>query len=194
MRVRERCAAWEFLSQSPLQMTFKCPICSLFAATTFKRVLHHVGTSHAHEPGFFIRCSVPRTYKNFYSYKNHLYTKHRELVMGTSSVVSDSTASSQVTEFEDLELSESSSQQANPPSITPVQKCRREAALFALKAKHVHKVSQSSLNGFLCDFSTMLEFRVQQLEAGVRKVLGGNDHPLSQKVHEVFTSPAHFVG
>ena len=35
----------------------------------------------------------------------------------------------------------------------------------------------------------MLEFRVQQLEAGVIKVLGGNDHPLSQKVHEVFTSP-----
>ena len=57
--------------------------------------------------------------------------------MRMSSVVSDSTASSQVTKFKDLEFSESSSQLANPPSIMPVQKRRREAALFA---KHVHKV------------------------------------------------------
>ena len=63
----------------------------------------------------------------------------------------------------------------------------REAALFILKAKHLHKVSQNTLNRLQCDFSSMLEATVHQLEVGVMDLL--HMSPLREQVRTVFHSP-----
>ena len=46
-------------------MVLHCPLCRSFAATTYKGVLHHLGTVHAHEARFHVQCDFlgcPRTY------------------------------------------------------------------------------------------------------------------------------------
>ena len=63
---------------------FKCSICSFFASTTYKGVLRHLGTVNAHNAGFHVVCASPdclQPYKNFHSYKTHLYRKHREMLV-----------------------------------------------------------------------------------------------------------------
>ena len=84
-----------------------CPLCSTFAAKDLKGVLRHMGTIHAHEAGFYVRCQVkdcPYTYTNYHSYKKHLYKKHRD-VLG---VLSHHTAGNVSTTTCDLDRSASS--------------------------------------------------------------------------------------
>ena len=80
-------------------MVVVCPLCSSFVAKDLKGVLRHMGTVHAHEAGFYVRCYVqecPATYSNFHSYKKHLYKKHRD-VLGVSSCDSSANYSSDTT-------------------------------------------------------------------------------------------------
>ena len=74
--------------------------------------------------------------------------------------------------------------QSTLPTDLPV--CKKDAALFVLKCKHIHKVSQRSLNGLLCDFCTMLELRVDFLKTQVDEVVS-ND--VKQQISTIFQSP-----
>lgn len=55
-------------------------------------------------------------------------------------------------------------EQTNYPAISATNEKKRKAALLTLKAKHIHKISQMSLDGVLSDFTTMLESTVHHLE------------------------------
>lgn len=55
-----------------------------------------MGTVHAHDPTFSVRCSVgdcPRVYSNYHSYKKHIYKKHREVLDDLTLQSSDDGAS-----------------------------------------------------------------------------------------------------
>ena len=59
---------------------WRCPLCDLFAATTLKGVIRHLGAVHSHES---ITCGLegcPRSYANFHSYKKHMYKNHRDIL------------------------------------------------------------------------------------------------------------------
>ena len=61
-------------------MVVLCWLCFKVAAATLKGILKHIGTIHSCEPNFSITCGVhscPRRYSNFFSFKKHLYRKHR---------------------------------------------------------------------------------------------------------------------
>ena len=133
-----------------MSMVSKCPLCSWFAAKTLMR---HMGTVHAPDPTFFIRCGVgdcPRTYRNYHSYKKHLYKKHREMLDGPWSPTDDDTALLPNTSEDvmpPLCPSETELSECTLPRFPTIKDRKKEAALFVLKSKHIHKVSQSSLNG-----------------------------------------------
>ena len=65
---------------------------------------------------------------------------------------------------------------------------KREAALFVLRAKYVHKVAQSSLNRIICDYTSMLESTLHRLETGVMAALGSADAVLTKEISEIFHS------
>lgn len=159
-------------------MVLHCPLCRSFAATTYKGVLRHLGTVHAHEARFHVQCDFPgcpRTYTNYHSYKTHLYRKHREFLLGHTPPNTESDDSIiEVDTGADNSGDSCSVQQVTLPAISRTNVSKREAALFTLKAKHVHKISQMSLDGVLCDFTTMLELTVRHLEGEVTAILGTN--------------------
>jgi hypothetical protein len=62
-----------------LRSKFRCPLCSSFGADKFTSVLSHIQCVHSWDPHFSIACGVDGcqvTYRNFHSYKSHLYRKH----------------------------------------------------------------------------------------------------------------------
>ena len=172
-------------------MVSKCTLCGWFAAKSLKGVLRHMGTVHAHEAGFYVRCDVhgcPRTYQNFHSYKKHLYTKHREVLDISSSELDIEEDGARSSGGNSTPSPCPSEPEPDDDRCTSRKKQMREAALFVLKAKHVHKVAQSSLNGVMCDITTMLESTVHRLEKGVMAALGNADAALKMHVNEIFHS------
>ena len=147
-----------------------CPLCS---SKDLKGALRHMGTIHAHEAGFYVRCYVqdcPCTYANFHSYKKHLYTKHRA-ALGLSALTNDSEGTATNFFCSDLDESASNEECFGEDPMDSFEGRKRAAALFVLKAKHVHKIAQSSLSDIMCDFSTMLESTVEHVERDVMAAL-----------------------
>lgn len=65
---------------------YVCTICNLFAGKTFSAVLRHMGT-HRFDCGLLIRCGInscAEKYKNFESFRSHVYRKHREALIPPS--------------------------------------------------------------------------------------------------------------
>ena len=179
-----------------MSATVRCPLCSWFAAKSFKVIVRHIGAVHAHDPAFYVSCAAsgcPRTYRNYHSYKKHLYKKHRFMLDEPSQIDSDratpmtsaiEVSHAMASEDEDVALS------AVLGSSSSDKNMKKEAALFVLKSKHIHKVSQSSVNGLLCDFSSMLESRVHSLETRVLNTLRDVDSHVKTQVKEIFHSGA----
>lgn len=62
-------------------MAFLCSICHQFASPTFGGVFRHVGSVHAFEYNFNVRCGISgceATFKKFSSWRSHIYRKHRQ--------------------------------------------------------------------------------------------------------------------
>lgn len=159
---------------------------------TYKKVVRHLGTVHAHESAFYVECCVlgcPRTYTNFHSYKSHLYKRHREVIIDLPSASeTNDTLLPSTTEIEPPSPQSNTCTSESDLLVASTSTSRqREAALFILKAKHLHKVSQNALNGLQCDISSMLETTVHQLEVGVMDLL--HMSPLREQVRTVFHSP-----
>ena len=128
-------------------MRFSCTICHRFASSTLKRVVRHIGSVHSFEPGFQITCGVngcARTYTNFRSFQKHLTRQHQAAF--EKNTTDDSTADSHVLE-EEIPLNIDAS-----PIVTTEEErssLKRSAALFLLKTKEVHRVTQTALNGII---------------------------------------------
>ena len=65
---------------------YLCTICNLFAGQTFSTVLRHMG-NHCFDAGLCIRCGInscTEQYRNFESFRSHVYRKHREVLVTNS--------------------------------------------------------------------------------------------------------------
>ena len=88
-----------------------CWICHKVALPTLKAVVRHMASVHAHDPLFRVCCGIDGcswSYTNFYSFKKHLYRKHREAMevdgtYGNRTEDTDADDSSQLQEYEDHE-------------------------------------------------------------------------------------------
>lgn len=160
---------WSSCDRESMAEIVKCPLCSSFAAKSLKGVIRHLGLVHAHDAGFYVRCEIqgcPRTYNKFYSYKKHnMYSKHRDILIENA----DAAQLQNVLhgEADGAESDGDISGMDTTDSTAGNVSSSREAALFVLKARHVHKVAQSSISELLLDFTTLLEGSVHQLHSRV---------------------------
>lgn len=169
-------------------MNHQCQLCSSFAAKSLKALIRHLGLVHAHQAGFYVRCEIqdcPRTYNKFLSYKKHMYSKHRDVLgsLRNDSSVLDMQSSSSV--GQDSDEQDGQTDTLSPPCDVNVF-TRREAALFVMKAKHVHHIAQSSLCEVMCDFTSLLERSVNKLHSSVCNLLGDVDPALRIQIDEAF--------
>lgn len=58
---------------------YRCNVCREFVAESIHLLLTHIGRIHRNEPTFHVVCGLngcAKTYKNFWSFRNHLIRKH----------------------------------------------------------------------------------------------------------------------
>ncbi len=146
-----------------------CWLCSSFAASTLKAVVRHIGAVHARNSNFHVLCGIQgcvRTYAKFHSFKKHVYRHHREH-LNSSNPQNTGASGSISTQDDEDELGF-----LNPDSLaTTGYDYTEQAALFLLKARHVHKISQLSLDDLLADISSMIADRVQYIQNKVQQQL-----------------------
>ncbi len=177
-------------------MRIACWICHKFAAANLLAVLRHIGAVHSRDSCFYTVCGIegcPRTYRNFFSFKKHVYRHHRESLRnlgappapsqgGSSPDIGDADLDADLDDLDELE-SECEDQQL---SLT-IQEERKQLALFILKSKVVHKISQSALEGLFDDISSMFSRKVEHIHNEVKKILTGTNVQLDL-LKEVFQS------
>lgn len=147
---------------------YVCTICNLFARKTFSAVLRHIGT-HRFDSGLFIKCGInscPENYKNFESFRSHVYRKHREVLIPPSNGVPGS------------EAANSSSFQHNIPEredsvVTDEDEVedwnyddhrKRLAAKFLLKTREDRKVTQLALTAIVEDIQGLWRDNMEHLK------------------------------
>lgn len=142
---------------------------------------------HAHDPNFHTICGIeecPRTYTNFFSFKKHLYRKHRDTLC-LMSLPEEQT-------ILDVTVDDYSDDTASP--IVTEENERKQSAMFILKAKTIHKVSQLALNGLLDDISTMLTSKIENLQEGIQKFTSSMSKECQESIREMFKVSSPFMG
>ncbi len=144
---------------------YVCTICNLFAGQSFSAVLRHMGT-HRFDAGLSIQCGInscTEKYKNFESFRSHVYRKHRE------ALVPDPTRAegplSRRLDQEDREMdAEETDGHAEEEETTCDHDPKRLAALFLLKTREERKVTQTALNGIVQDFRGLWKDAMEKLQ------------------------------
>ena len=162
-----------------------CPLCETFAAPHLKGVIRHVGLVHSHEANFRVTCGIEgctRAYRNFSSYKKHMYVKHRDVLCVPARV--------QNPHVEDLNpvLSPIASEEEEEQEPYIAQR-DRSTALFILKAREVHKIPQSSLDSLLGDISTYIDMTKSRLIQNVDTALRERGIVMGEELQELSNSP-----
>ena len=174
-----------------------CWLCYKVAAPTLKGIIRHMAIIHAHDPEFHIICGIAgcvRTYSNFYSFKRHVYRKHREYLDVTPRHLtvahhSDDVAGIAITDS-NLDFADTLECDDFEENLSDFQHMKN-MALFLLKAKEVRKVSQSSLDGLTSDFTIILQGIIEQLKSDINTCLTSNGINMGafQGLNEVFNHP-----
>lgn len=120
-----------------------------------------------------------------------MYLKHREF-LDISPMPPSLPAHDQLTDIMDYSTEETPGPSSclldiNPR--TPYESSKRASALFIMKAKQVHKVSQSSLNDLLQDVTMEVEHKVGLLEAEVSSVLASRGISMDSELLSLFRKP-----
>ena len=154
-------------------MTWECPLCSHFASFTFKKLLRHLSSVHSYDARFNLTCGIegcPRIYTNFHSYKSHVYRKHREVVDLPEPSMDNSVNGPATPEVPtDLVYDE---RDVEPQTVSERAEAQKKAeARFLLKAKHLYKISQSSLESMIGDIGEMMEFQMTSVQRDVASIL-----------------------
>ena len=178
---------------------FVCSICDAFAAPSYSSVLRHLA-SHQYDPGLHIVCGIdgcPLTYRNFQSFRSHIYRKHRAVLEGG------------------LPRADSDDQQAPEPTIdvdeeSPVDllsefsegsesidtpDTQKQAALFLLKTREERRITQAALNGIVGDVKGLWSQAMQKLQETVLQRLSQQPGGVSaEEVRECFGDTTPFDG
>ena len=178
-----------------------CPFCETFAAPHLKGVIRHIGLVHSHEANFRITCGIDgctRTYRIFDSYRKHVYVKHRAALCSVSIGADEEHLQDVAQHFQDdaERISNTSnsyslfSEEEDQQQVEPYFAQRdRNSALFILKAREIHKISQSSLNSLLGDISTYVDMTKVRLIQLVNEALRAKGIEMGEELQALSNSP-----
>ena len=130
----------------------------------------------------------PRSYKNYHSYKKHMYKKHRDILELDLSVSQEDNSNPSLED--DAGFDGDDSDLNNPPSLeTCVKDNKRISALFLLKATAVSEISKCALDDLISDISLFLSDKLQTLENDVTTYLRQRNLEVDSDLLKMFQSP-----
>ena len=155
-----------------------CQICGALNLPTLSMLLSHIKIMHACEPGFSVQCNLQgckRTFRNFSTFRNHVYTFHDEQAAANSNldVVDVPPLSSDVDSDNDTSCDEDvdcdqDSGLPNAESAVSEEVLQRSAALWILKTRDTHRIPQSVIDGIIADLSSLFECSLAGIASKVR--------------------------
>ena len=164
---------------------YVCSVCHNFGAPSFDSVLRHIGSVHSCEPNLHLTCGIegcPRTYTSYRCFRKHLFKSHVAFVDPPSSEQPSTPFEFSDGDIQSLQPSNDTLQVQTTP--------KHVAALFLLKAKEGHKVSQSALDGLIGDISELLSATVSSVGNAVRECIkdSGIDSVTMTKIDSIFSN------
>ena len=153
---------------------------------------------HSHDSNFHINCGIDgcvRTYSNYHSFRKHILRQHRNTLNASieepvvNTVESTNGLIHNLTEDDHVVL-------PTAPDIfeftntVQSEDFVHNSALFLLKAREVHKVSQSALNNIILDISVLNAVGLSAMKEKVLDVLTKNGIDVSKiaGLDDVFTN------
>ena len=149
---------------------FVCNICNLFAGQTYSAVIRHMGNHHF-DPGLSIVCgndSCVEVYKNYESFRSHVYRKHREVLGSCESTqpkgsilsISSQIGATETRESQDIAMEAEEETMRTDEDYDP----KRSAALFLLKTREERKVTQTALNRIVLDIQGLWKDAMERIK------------------------------
>ena len=139
---------------------FYCSFCNHFSASSMEAILRHIGAVHSHDPNFHTECGIDgclRTYRNYYSFRKHLRSKHFDHLRSLNPVTSP----------EDMpELNSDTLFAENTQLLTADQRLK-SSALFLLKSKEIDHLSQHSLDNIVGEVTSIVLESLSRVERHV---------------------------
>lgn len=140
--------------------------------------MRHMGAVHFNDPNFHVCCGVhgcPRTYTNFESFRKHLYRRHHcELDLPLAAILHGDQELQQADEVLSDTLDDSLPSSGTVSGEEPAVMRQRQTALFLMKAHEVRKVSQTSLDWLVANFTEMCRSNAQFLLSELHKLLSAS--------------------
>lgn len=121
--------------------------------------------THRFDPKLTIRCGInscPESYNNFESFRSHVYRKHREVIVTPHSPpVNNSESDSDSVQQHD---SDDDVVDSDREDISSSDHQKRLAAMFLLKTREEHKVTQATLTEIVKDIQGLWRDRMENLK------------------------------
>ena len=170
-----------------------CCVCHKFAAPRFASVVRHIGSVHSCEPNLHLTCGIegcPRTYSSYRCFRKHLRSKHREFLEQPCDEQTEQLPDPFILADTDIDPEAESSFQSMSQTAAQEPFSARAAALFLLKAKEKHRISQLALDGLVGDFSEILDSAVKSFSLSTKECLqtANCSTEIISKVELVFNS------
>ena len=122
--------------------------------------------THRFDPGLRIRCGINsciEQYKNFESFRSHVYRKHRDVLVIHSASAEPLTIGSLDQQHGEMD-GECWEKDVEVELRTCNYDLKRSAALFLLKTRQERKVTQTALNGIVQDFQSLWRDAMEKLQ------------------------------
>ena len=147
---------------------FVCNICNSFAGQSYSAVLRHMG-NHRFDPGLSIVCGIDfcvEVYKNYESFRSHVYRKHREVLGSCESTQAEGSIPgiSQIGDTESREAHNVALEEEETMMTDEDYDPKKSAALFLLKTREERKVTQTALNGIVQDIQGLWKDAMERIK------------------------------
>ena len=154
---------------------YRCNVCREFVAESIHLLLTHIGRIHRNEPNFHVVCGLngcAKTYKNFWSFRNHLIRKHgivtaKEGIGGNRQDLNQDHNEEDVINEIGVQI-EAEGQEDNFDREIDLSKTN---ALCILKFKETTRVPQTVVDSFVDNATQVTRASVDFLRSGVTNCL-----------------------
>lgn len=167
----------------------QCSKCSK-RTFTLRKLIHHIGLVHAHDPHFSITCGISNcqsSFSKYHSFRRHVYRKHKDNISECSEVTEE--------HFEELVEHTHAVQQPTPPSIDTLLKNLKDHLFsFILKCTEKKNLSLSVQQDIVDDVNFLLCFFKENYDSFISYHLDKNGFRISDcsELEQVLSSSDFF--
>lgn len=160
-------------------MAYRCNLCVGFIGFTLALLLNHIFRCHSDEPSFHVLCGIngcTRTYKKFLSFRNHVNTKHKDVKLAERHHRENTEQENDISSESEMEfdIDDDGPQLYDDAAPLPrfdfeqeSEEIRRTSALHLLKMKDRDRASQTAIDSFVDNTTSIVRTSIDLLKRGL---------------------------